>query len=243
MSLMKKKNTYSRHQPPSFLATVQKVPDTAGASLWGGRGSSGYPKGQRRSLLTSVAANNPREDWDGVNVSGPPPQSWKKTCHEVGRGKWEVAIGSGGGMGSGWQWVPDWGTSGDFWGGRAMHHVSCYQPLFPHLIVNAWIMHGGWDWRKGGEIEGWGNLNLKGALPQWESLPMNNHTDEPEKEWWRKRGAMMTVWRRKTNMIQKQNEEKPGSSNSSSMPLIKCFSITQLMFCCCFHLFIHLSII
>lgn len=33
------------------------------------------------------------------------------------------------------------------------------------------------------EGEGWrggkGDLNLKGALPQWESLPMNNHTDEP----------------------------------------------------------------
>lgn len=29
-----------------------------------------------------------------------------------------------------------------------------------------------------------GGLNLKGALPQWESLPMNNYTDEP----WRKRG-------------------------------------------------------
>lgn len=32
---------------------------------------------------------------------------------------------------------------------------------------------------------GWGaggDLNLKGALPQWESLPMNNHTDEPRRE-------------------------------------------------------------
>lgn len=29
---------------------------------------------------------------------------------------------------------------------------------------------------------GRGDLNLKGALPQWESLPMNNHTDEPERE-------------------------------------------------------------
>lgn len=27
-----------------------------------------------------------------------------------------------------------------------------------------------------------GDLNLKGALPQWESLPMNNHTDEPQRE-------------------------------------------------------------
>lgn len=27
----------------------------------------------------------------------------------------------------------------------------------------------------------WGDLNLKGALPQWESLPMNNHTDEPRR--------------------------------------------------------------
>lgn len=44
-------------------------------------------------------------------------------------------------------------------------------------------MHEGWDWRKGGDGgTGRGDLNLKGALPQWESLPMNNHTDEPERE-------------------------------------------------------------
>jgi len=30
--------------------------------------------------------------------------------------------------------------------------------------------------------KGGGGLNLKGALPQWESLPMNNHTDEPRRE-------------------------------------------------------------
>ena len=36
----------------------------------------------------------------------------------------------------------------------------------------------------GGRMEGLGggDLNLKGALPQWESLPMNNHTDEPRRE-------------------------------------------------------------
>lgn len=27
-----------------------------------------------------------------------------------------------------------------------------------------------------------GDLNLKEALPQWESLPMNNHTDEPRRK-------------------------------------------------------------
>lgn len=42
-------------------------------------------------------------------------------------------------------------------------------------------------WRMGlKEGEGWrsvgGDLNLKGALPQWESLPMNNHTDEPRRK-------------------------------------------------------------
>lgn len=31
-----------------------------GASLWRGRGSDEYPKGQKRSLLTSVTANDPR---------------------------------------------------------------------------------------------------------------------------------------------------------------------------------------
>lgn len=41
---------------------------------------------------------------------------------------------------------------------------------------NAWQMglKEGEGWRGGN-----GDLNLKGALPQWESLPMNNHTDEP----------------------------------------------------------------
>lgn len=38
----------------------EKVPDTLGASLWRGRGSDEYPKGQKRSLLTSVTANDPR---------------------------------------------------------------------------------------------------------------------------------------------------------------------------------------
>lgn len=102
-----------------------------------------------------------------------------------GRDGWVGGGGLGrvGVQGSGWWWVPDWGTSGDFWGGRAMHHVSCYQPLFPHLIVKPWIMHGGWDWRRGNDGGvGGRDLNLKGALPQWESLPMNNHTDEPWRE-------------------------------------------------------------
>lgn len=112
--------------------------------------------------------------------------------------------------GSGWWWVPDWGTSGDVWGGRAMHHVSCYQPLFPHLIVKPWIMHGGMaDGTKG---RGRGGLNLKGALPQWVSLPMNNYTDEP----WRKRGIRgMNRWKKirwgmnggeKTNKTLKQEK-------------------------------------
>lgn len=38
------------------------------------------------------------------------------------------------------------------------------------VVMRDW---GGW---------GGGDLNLKGALPQWESLPMNNHTDEPRRE-------------------------------------------------------------
>lgn len=110
------------------LAILQKVPDTLGAALWRRRGSDEYLKGQRRSPLTSVTANDPREGWDGVNVSGPPPQSQKKKiCHCVRgvKGRWWVGPEL---RGSGWWWVPDWGTSGDFWRGRAMHHVSCYQP-------------------------------------------------------------------------------------------------------------------
>lgn len=39
------------------------------------------------------------------------------------------------------------------------------------VVMRNW---GGWG--------GGGDLNLKGALPQWESLPMNNHTDEPQRE-------------------------------------------------------------
>lgn len=54
--------------PPS------KVPDTLGTSPWRLRGSDEYPKGQQRSLLTDMTANDPREGWDGVNMSGPPPQ-------------------------------------------------------------------------------------------------------------------------------------------------------------------------
>lgn len=52
---------------------------------------------------------------------------------------------------------------------------------------------------------GRGDLNLKGALPQWESLPMNNHTDEPERE--REGEAEKRVWEmgieweRKTNKL------------------------------------------
>lgn len=87
-----------------------------------------------------------------------------KVTHCVGRGEYEVLGWAGVGVkGSGWWWVPDWGTSGDFWGGRAMHHVSCYQPLFPHLIVKPWIMHGRWDWRRGkdGGV-GRGTSTLKG---------------------------------------------------------------------------------
>lgn len=38
----------------------------------------------------------------------------------------------------------------------------------------------GWGWVWGGGAGG--DLNLKGALPQWESLLMNNHTDEPQSE-------------------------------------------------------------
>lgn len=47
---------------------------------------------------------------------------------------------------------------------------------------NAWRMglKEGEGWRDC--VEGGGDLNLKGALPQWESLPMNNHTDEPRRE-------------------------------------------------------------
>lgn len=41
-------------------------------------------------------------------------------------------------------------------------------------------MAGGWG--GGGRPGWWGEtryLNLKGALPQWESLPTDRHTDEP----------------------------------------------------------------
>lgn len=59
-----------------------------------------------------------------------PNQKKNKNLSPCQRGVWEVAgwMGRSGGWGSGWWWVPDWGTSGDFWRGRAMHHVSCYQP-------------------------------------------------------------------------------------------------------------------
>lgn len=46
---------------------------------------------------------------------------------------------------------------------------------------NAW----GTGREKGGETEGLrggGDLNIRGALPQWESLLMNNYSDEPERE-------------------------------------------------------------
>lgn len=71
------------------------------------------------------------------------------------------------------------------------------------------------------EGEGWrsvggGDHNLKGALPQWESLPMNNHTDEPR----RKRGGrkklsekereMGDEWRRKTNKMRRRKKKKEG---------------------------------
>ena len=59
--------------PPILSHPPKKVPDTLGASPWRGTGSDEYPKGQRRSQLTSVTANNPRKGQDGVNVSGPPP--------------------------------------------------------------------------------------------------------------------------------------------------------------------------
>lgn len=65
-------------------------------------------------------------------------------------------------------------------------HAPCL--LLPTIVPsfdcasmnNAWRMG-----LKDGEGLGWegrGDLNLKGTLPQWESLPMNNHTDEPQRE-------------------------------------------------------------
>lgn len=62
----------------------------------------------------------------------------------------------------------------------------------------------GKGWRDGagnGAVWG-GDLNLKGALPQWESLPMNNHTDEPQSE--RGMGERRRENRRRMNGGEKQ---------------------------------------
>lgn len=84
-------------------------------------------------------------------------------------------------------------------------------------------MHEGWDWRKGedgGTGRGGGDLNLKGALPQWESLPMNNHTDEPERarERQRKEHESWGLNRKgkKTNKLLKKKTEIRMSWNQAS---------------------------
>lgn len=67
-------------------------------------------------------------------------------------------------------------------------------------VVGRW---GEWGWG--------GDLNLKGALPQWESLPMNNHTDEPQRETERGMGGreVESEWKRKNKQDVKKEIRMP----------------------------------
>lgn len=69
-----------------------------GTSPWRLRGSDEYPKGQQRSLLTDMTANDPGEGWDGVNMSGPHPNKLKKKTVNASEGRVEGgALGRSGG--------------------------------------------------------------------------------------------------------------------------------------------------
>lgn len=95
---------------------------------------------------------------------------------------------------------------------------------------------------------GGGDLNLKGALPQWESLLMNNHTDEPQSEGGmgeRETGRKQTrdEWRRKTNKIFKKRQKEAREIRPPKYfknAAVDCFSVEM---CCCFHMCVYLFVI
>lgn len=86
------------------------------------------PKGKRGHRWPAWLPVTPGKD--GMeSICLYPHSNEKKNLSPCRWGELEGAGWAGAGVrGSGWWWVPDWGTSGDFWRGRAMHHVSCYQP-------------------------------------------------------------------------------------------------------------------
>lgn len=198
---------------------------------------------------------------DAVNMSGSPAQELKKkkkTSVTVSD-RWAESGGLGQSGGKG-EWVMVGTRLGHLRGlmERKSHAPCLLLPtVVPSFDCDPWIMHGGWDWRKredGGTmvvVVVGGDLNLKGALPQWESLPMNNHTDEPwrEKKEWEKEKERWGLNRKEkqTSYKKRKGFHEIKHCQHFKQLLIACFSssvfITLQMFCCCFHLFIHLSII
>lgn len=126
-------------QTTVLAAAIKLIPSTAHPSLAtlqkGARHFGCIPVERKRKWWVPQRAKEVTADqrdcqwpqgrvgWSQYVRTPTPNKKIKKNLSLCQWGEVEVGV-----RGSGWWWVPDWGTSGDFWRGRAMHHVSCYQP-------------------------------------------------------------------------------------------------------------------